>query len=310
MVSTDSTAAQPANNNKPAHNLPLIKDTTTQDFMTDVVEASKQVPVLVDFWAPWCGPCRQLGPVIEKAVKAARGRVVLVKMNIDEHPAVANQLGVQSIPAVFAFKDGQPVDGFMGAQPESQITAFINRITKGGGSTALSGPDIEEGHKAFEAGDIQGAAEIYANILRQDQSHSGAIAGLAQCYVKLGDLEKAETTLSLVAEEDKDADEIKKARLALDLARKGNEAGDVAALEAELAKNADNHQARFDLALARNAQGDRKAAMAHLFTIMERDRNWNDDAARKQLVEFFEAWSPTDPATVEGRRKLSSLLFA
>lgn len=286
----------------------LVKDTTTNDFMIDVVEASKEVPVLVDFWAPWCGPCRQLAPAIEKAVTAAKGKVRLVKMNIDEHPAIPQQLGVQSIPAVFAFKDGKPVDGFMGAIPESQIKEFIDRVSQGQG--VAEGPDIEIAHNAFESGDIQMAAEIYALILSEDQENIEAIAGLTKCYIALDDLEKAEMTLSLAPEAEKAAGPIASAQAMLDLKRKGTDAGDAAGLEAALATNPDDHQSRFDLALSRNAAGDREAAMDHLFEIMKRDREWNDDAARKQLLQLFEAWSPTDPLTIEGRRRLSSLLFA
>ncbi len=287
----------------------LIKDTTTQTFVQDVIEASRQVPVLVDFWAPWCGPCKQLTPVIEKLVKAANGNVRLVKMNIDDHPEVAGQLGVQSIPAVFAFKNGQPVDGFMGALPESQLRAFIERIA---GKEAFAGSELEAAQAALAAGDINGAASGFANVLQQDSGNVDAIAGLTRCYVATGDLVRAEQTLGLAPPSKANAAPIASARAALELARKGEASAnaDLSGLRARLERDPGDWQSRFDLALALNAQGDREGAMDHLLEIIRRDREWNDSAARKQLVEFFEAWGSDDPMSVKGRQRLSTLLFS
>ncbi|MGF1619119.1 MAG: thioredoxin [Rhodomicrobiaceae bacterium] len=287
----------------------LIKDTTTQTFVQDVIEPSRQVPVLVDFWAPWCGPCKQLTPVIEKLVKAANGNVRLVKMNIDDHPEVAGQLGVQSIPAVFAFKNGQPVDGFMGALPESQLRAFIERIA---GKEAFAGSELEAAQEALAAGDINGAASGFANVLQQDSGNVDAIAGLTRCYVATGDLVRAEQTLGLAPPSKANAAPIASARAALELARKGEASAnvDLSGLRANLERDPADWQSRFDLALALNAQGDRDGATDHLLEIIRRDREWNDSAARKQLVEFFEAWGPDDPMSVKGRQRLSTLLFS
>jgi putative thioredoxin len=297
------------NESTPAAGSDLIKDTTTQNFVKDVIEASRDVPVLVDFWAPWCGPCRQLTPLLEKAVKAANGAVKLVKMNIDEHPAVAGQLGVQSIPAVFAFKNGRPVDGFMGALPESQIRSFIERLA---GKDAFAGSVLEAAQAALEAGDINSAAEGFAAALQQDSGNADAVAGLARCYIATGDLKRAEQTLALTPPSRQNAAAITSARAALDLARKGEASAksDVKGLRAAIEKDPANFQARLDLALALNNKGDRQGAMEQLFEIIRRDRNWNEDAARKQLVEFFNAWGPNHPLAVTGRQKLSSLLFA
>jgi putative thioredoxin len=287
----------------------LIKDTTTATFVQDVVEPSRKVPVLVDFWAPWCGPCKQLTPVIEKLVNAAGGSVRLVKMNIDDHPEVAAQLGVQSIPAVFAFKNGQPVDGFMGALPESQLRSFIERIA---GKDAFAGSAIEEGQAALEAGDLNGAASIFAAILQQDSGNIDAIAGLSRCYIATGDLVRAEQTLALAPTSKANSAAIAGARAALELARKGAASSgvDVQKLRRAIEAEPGNVAARFDLALALNAKGDREGAMDELLTIIKRDRAWNDGAARKQLVEFFEAWGADDPMSVRGRQRLSTLLFA
>ena len=284
-----------------------VKNTTTQDFVRDVVEASRERPVLVDFWAPWCGPCKQLTPILEKAVRAAKGEVALVKLNIDEHPEIPGQMGVQSIPAVFAFKEGRPVDGFMGALPESQINTFIARLV---GETVGAGADLETAAAAIEAGDVNAAAQIFGQVLQEEPENMEALAGLANCYVKTGDLERAEQTLALAPPNKADSAPIAAARSALDLARKSNDAGDADALREKAAQSPDDPQAQFDLAIALNASGDREGALEALLSIVAKDRNWNDDAARKQLVQFFDVWGATDPATLSGRQRLSSLLFA
>jgi putative thioredoxin len=286
----------------------LIKDTTTKNFVHDVVEASRQVPVLVDFWAPWCGPCRQLTPLLENAVKEAKGAVKLVKLNIDEHPAVPGQMGIQSIPAVFAFQDGRPVDGFMGALPESQIKSFIDRLT--GGASVASGIDLDAAEAALAAGDANAAAQAFGEALQQDHENEAAAAGLARCYIKTGDLDRAEQTLGLVPPSKAESAPVARARAELELARKSSKAGDAANLRAALAKDPNDHQARFDLALALNAKGDREGAMNELLTVVQNARQWNDEAARKQLVELFEAWGPSDPATMSGRQRLSTILFS
>jgi len=286
----------------------LIKNTTTKDFMRDVIDASRDVPVLVDFWAPWCGPCRQLTPILEKAVRGAKGAVKLVKLNIDDHPEIPGQMGIQSIPAVFAFQDGRPVDGFMGALPESRVAAFIARLV--GDTVADTAADIEAAEAALASGDLNTAAQLFGEVLQQDGENVQAIAGLAKCYIKTGDLARAEQTLALVPPARAEAAPVASARAALELARKAVETGDVETLRAKLAAEPKEPQTRFDLALALNAKGDRNGALDELLTLVAKNRSWNDDAARKQLLQLFDAWGPADPATVSGRQKLSSLLFA
>ena len=288
---------------------PVVKDTTTQTFLKDVIEESKRQPVLVDFWAEWCGPCKQLAPLLEKAVRAAKGKVKLVKMDIDKHPSIPGQLGIQSIPAVFAFVNGQPIDGFLGALPETQITAFIERITKdrlGGEEKDL----LKSADEALAKGDAAGAAELYAQLLAQDSSNVPALAGLARSYVRTGALEQAKQTLALVPEAKRNDAAVAAARAALDLAEQAKSVGPLTELEQKVAANPLDHQARFDLAVALNSKGRRQEALDHLIEIVKRDRKWNDDGARKQLVQLFEAWGPTDEATVSGRRRLSSILFS
>ena len=287
----------------------LIKDTSTQTFVKDVIEDSKCQPVLVDFWAEWCGPCKQLGPVLEKIVRAAKGKIKLVKMDIDKHPAVAGQLGIQSIPAVYAFVNGQPVDGFVGALPESQVVAFIERITKSriGGEEA---DFLKNAEVALGSGDAATAADLFAKVLAQDGTNVAALAGLARAYVKTGALEQAKQTLAMVPEPKGNDPAVAAARAAIDLAEQAKAVGPIGDLEAKVAANHLDHQARFDLAVALNSKGRRQQALDHLIEIVRRDRKWNDDGARKQLVQFFEAWGPADPATVEGRKRLSSILFA
>jgi len=287
----------------------LVKDTTTQTFVADVIEASKDVPVLVDFWAPWCEPCKQLGPLLEKVVTAAGGAVRMVKMNIDEHPEVAGQLGVQSIPAVFAFKNGQPVDGFMGAVPESQIKSFIEKIA-GPEAFADEAAELETAEAALEADDLQTAVELYAGMLAKDQQNPDALAGLAKCYVKSGDFDQARSTLELVPPKSANHAAISAARALLELAEQSGDAGDADEHRRALEADPNNHQARFDLSLALNANGAREEALEQLLELMGRDRKWNDDGARKQLVQFFDAWGAADPVTIEGRRKMSTLLFS
>jgi len=287
-----------------------VKDVTTASFKTDVLAASTKQPVLVDFWAPWCGPCKQLAPALEKAVADSKGKVTLVKMNIDEHPQIAGQLGIQSIPAVIAFDRGQPIDGFMGALPESQVRGFIERLVGPltGGSDAL----IAEAEAAALAGDAAGAAELYARVLTEEETNAKAIGGLARLHVEAGDLDAARAVLSMAAPPapGKEPDPaLAAATAALNLAEQASTVGDLAPLQKALAANPDDHQARFDLAVALNAKGEREKAADELLAIIKRDRAWNDTAARKQLLEFFQAWGLMDKVTVAARRKLSAIWF-
>ncbi|MFT3988590.1 thioredoxin [Aestuariivirga sp.] len=288
----------------------LVKDSNDKNFAKDVIEASRTVPVIVDFWAPWCGPCKTLGPAIEKVVKQANGKVKLVKINVDENQQYASQLRVQSIPAVFAFVNGQPVDGFMGALPEGEIKKFIDKLGSQGGLAEEIEAAMTAANAAFAEKDYQTAAEIFVQIIQADREHAGALAGLARCQIEMGDLENARATLALVPPAKAKDPAVLSANAALDLALNPVDTSGAAALEAQLAKNPDDHQARFDLAVLRNGAGDRQHALDHLLHIVKKERGWNEEAARKQLVKLFEAWGPKDDMTLQGRRKLSSLLFS
>jgi putative thioredoxin len=286
----------------------LVKNGSDASFMADVVEESRRRPVIVDFWAPWCGPCRQLTPVIEKAVQAAKGAVTLVKINIDENPRIAGQLRVQSIPAVYAFADGQPVDGFLGALPESQVKAFIDRLTGGGEG---GGDDVEAlltaAAEALELGDAGGAAQAYAEILQLDPKNVKAIAGLARVYLLGGDVERAQEVVALAPEGANDPD-LAAVVASLSLAQEA--AGETAEFERRLAADAEDHEARLELSKILAGRGQLQEAADHLLSIIEKDRAWNDDAARKQLLTVFEAAGPGSEVAKIGRRRLSSLLFA
>jgi putative thioredoxin len=286
----------------------LVKDVTTASFRADVLQESMKQPVLVDFWAPWCGPCKTLGPVLEKAVKAAKGKVKLVKMNIDTDPQIAGQLGVQSIPAVFAFDRGQPVDGFVGALPESQIKGFIERLIGPVGADIAA--IVTEGNAILEAGDVTAAAEIFAGVLAEEGENLDALGGLARAYVLAGTLQQAERVLATVPPEKAGHAAIAGARAALELAQQAEALGDLAGLMQAVEANPADHQARFDLALALNGRGKREEAADQLLAIIRKDRAWNEDGARKQLIQFFEAWGHNDDATVAGRRRLSATLFS
>lgn len=296
---------QPATGADPA----LIKETDTQNFVADVIEESKRQPVMIDFWAPWCGPCRQLTPVIEKAVREARGRVKLVKMNIDDHPEIPGQMGVRSIPAVIAFKNGRPVDGFMGAVPESQIKQFIDKIAGPGGPSAET-VHLEEAETLLAAGDFDAAAGHFSAVLQMDETNIAALLGLARCALGLGDRAQAEEILELIPEDKRQEPTVKALKTQLELLAKAAGAGGIETLSAKLEADPNDHPSRFDLALALNASGRREEAANALLEIFRRDRTWNDDGARKELLAFFEAWGAKDPATVAARRKLSSLMFS
>lgn len=294
---------------------PLISDTTTANFTRDVIEASKSQPVLVDFWAPWCGPCKQLTPIIEKAVTGAAGKVKLVKLNIDDHPAIPGQMGIKSIPAVVAFVDGQPVDGFMGAVPESQINTFIDKISGMMGDAGADNKEqiaalMEQAKVALDAGRPDAAAQIYTAILGADESHAGALGGLASCLIASNALDEADQLLGSLPDDVKAKPEVIAAIRQLEQIREVASLGNPVELEAKIAADGNDFESRLALAKILNVQGERQKAGEQLFAIMRKELGWNDDAARKQLIAFFESWGPTDPATLSARRQLSSLLFS
>ncbi len=318
--------------NAASGNSPHIKDTGLATFAADVLVASREVPVIVDFWAPWCGPCKTLGPQLEAAVIAAGGAVKMVKVNIDENPEIAQQLRVQSIPTVYAFRDGQPVDGFMGAIPESQIKTFVANLAAGGGGSGHDhrddhGHDHDHGHghggpehtvevltvgdEALAASDFAMAAQAYGHVLQDEPGHPQAVAGLARAYLQGGDIERAKATLQMVRPDAVQDDAIRAVEAEIKLREfPAPEAAETAALRARLAADPKDHQARYDLAMALDASGDREGAMNELLDLVKRDRKWNEEAARKQLVVLFEALGFTDPRAIEGRRKLSGILFS
>ena len=286
----------------------LIKDGTDASFMTDVIEASKHQPVIVDFWATWCGPCRTLGPALEKAVRAAKGAVKMVKIDVDANPAYAGQLRVQSIPTVYAFVNGQPVDGFQGAVPDSQIKAFIDKLTGGEGVNT----DVEQllslGEESLGLNDLGGAAQAFAHVLTMEPDNQKAIAGMARVYLAEGDAEQAAQTIAMAPLDSKDPS-VQSVRAQLALAAKAP-TGATAELEAKVAADPNDHQARFDLAEAQSAAGDFKGAVVNLLSIVKADREWNDQAARKQLLTIFEAAGLSSDVSKDGRRRLSSILFS
>ena len=292
----------------------LIKDGSTESFMADVIEASAQAAVIVDFWAPWCGPCKQLGPALEKAVAAANGAVRLVKINVDENQELAAQMRIQSIPAVYAFKDGRPVDGFVGALPEGQVKQFVQKLASLGTGTAAASPVADAlalAKSAQQAGDTARAANIWSQVLQMEPANLEALAGLARFAVAKKDFAKAKEMLARVPADQAAQAEITAAKAALELAEAGAKAaGATAELEARLAHNPKDHQARLDLAGALFASGNREQAIDQLLESIRLDRAWNEEAARKQLLKLFEAVGLADPLTVAARRRLSAILFS
>lgn len=290
-----------------------IKDSNTERFGQDVIEASMKVPVIVDFWAPWCGPCKQLGPALEKVVQAARGGVRLVKVDIDQNQALAGQLRIQSIPAVYAFFQGQPVDGFVGAQSESQIKQFVDRLLQQSGAGAGPSPieqALEQAQAALTENQVGAASALFGQVLQHEPDNETALAGMIRCHLAVGDIAAAREIFDALPADMTGKPAFVSAKAALELAEQSAKAGPLSDLTARVEQNPQDHQARFDLALALHAAGENEAAADALLEIIRRDRTWNEEAARQQLLKFFDAWGPTDPHTLAARRQLSSLLFS
>jgi putative thioredoxin len=296
----------------------MVKDSTDRAFKADVIDASLEAPVLVDFWAPWCGPCRTLSPTIEKVVTEKAGKIRLVKINIDENPSIAGQLGVQSIPAVFAFAGGRPVDAFIGAYPESEVRKFADKVIAAAGPGKPPAGSLEDEIKAalvsakeaLGAGDLNNAAQIFGMVLQHQPDNAEALVGMARVYLKAGETEQAQAVANTIPETARKGADYASLIAELKLLTEAAALSGPPELARKLDKNPDDHQARYDLALALNADGRRLEAAEQLVTLMKRDRTWNEDGARKKLLEFFEAWGAKDEATLKGRRLLSALLFS